>query len=344
LTLVAAMGAGCGGTPSGSRPVPTTVPAWSKPHAIATGIQFVEISCASSDFCVAAGSPQGTVSSGDFSIYDGSTWGKAVPVDKVGLYEVSCPSRRFCAMLGENGDDSEAIEINGSASGTPRIAALPVQMTSISCASASFCLAVGGVDDQSVDPPTVAVETTFDGQSWSQLKGLFKGGGLASVSCVSANFCMAVGSGVPSTPLSISTAPGIAEYYEGSSWGRGEAIDPDEGLVSVSCASSSLCVALGNPSDAGLVAPTDVLTFDGSTWSKPTRPDGSSHVIEALSCAPGGPCIAVDDAGKLLSFDGLSWKTSGKVDTTTMTSLSCVSSSFCGGIDLRSDATFERLP
>ena len=62
---------------------------------------------------------------------------------------------------------------------------------SVSCSSATFCVAVGGGADRFTRQIQIAM---YDGTTWSRVrKPLGRGTILASVSCVSETFCMAVG-------------------------------------------------------------------------------------------------------------------------------------------------------
>jgi hypothetical protein len=103
-----------------------------------------------------------------------------------------------------------------------------------------------------------------------------------------------------------------------------------EGLVSVSCASTSSCVATDG---------SGAFTFNSSSWS-------SVHDLEnnvpldhfgqpvSVSCPSVTLCIAVGSAGGVFTFNGTSWSTEPKVDTTGgFTAVSCPSTTFCMAVD-----------
>jgi hypothetical protein len=110
--------------------------------------------------------------------------------------------------------------------------------TSVSCASASFCVAVDG-DERA---------TIFNGGSWSSPTTIDDPGGiggLESVSCPSASFCVAVDGG------------GNAVTFDGSSWGAPTYThDGSAALQSVSCPSTSFCVAVSSLGDVFTASPT----------------------------------------------------------------------------------------
>ncbi len=145
------------------------------------------------------------------------------------------------------------------------------------------------------------------------------------------------------------------------SWGPTETADPDAGLVSVSCPTTTWCLAAddeGNtvqfngsswttPAHVGaewVSCPTtsfcaaangqDVQTFDGTTWSAqlPVGPSGTDYL--SVSCSTAARCVALGNDGEAL-YDGGTWSyarlgaASGIIDT-----LSCPTPSFCMAVGL----------
>jgi uncharacterized Fe-S cluster protein YjdI len=120
-------------------------------------------------------------------------------------------------------------------------------VTSISCASSAFCVAIN------------SNVYTFNGSSWSlwtepnqvdpNLEPLV-------VSCSSSSFC------------AILDARGNVLTFNGSSWSGPTQIDSGVSAaastlsIDLSCVSSSFCAAV--------VGKGDVLMFNGSSWSAPT--------------------------------------------------------------------------
>lgn len=166
--------------------------------------------------------------------------------------------------------------------------------TAVSCASATFCVAVGVTwvahPRQGAPAYTPLVETYQPGGSgpkaspWTVDPVPNVGEGqLLGVSCVSTTFCVAVGFG-----------PGpIVMTYNGSTW-TAQALTrgPDE---AVSCASAKYCAAVGE-----YYGRTAVATFNGKKWTparsaSPVGPHGPQDMLLAVSCPQPGDCFAVGE-------------------------------------------------
>jgi len=86
------------------------------------------------------------------------------------------------------------------------------------------------------------------------------------------------------------------------------------------------------------VGGSDVSTFNGSSWSAgQTLGSGTSEPV-AVSCPTASFCVAVAGDGSVYVYDGTSWSTKAKVDVVNgeflgLSGVSCLSSSFCMGID-----------
>ncbi|MHB1569375.1 MAG: hypothetical protein ACYC0H_09235, partial [Solirubrobacteraceae bacterium] len=151
----------------------------------------------------------------------------------------------------------------------------PYNNLSVSCASSSFCVAVGS---------TSGDVYTYDGGGWSK-PSLIDPGGLTSVSCASSSFCVAVDRG------------GDVLIYNGGGWSAPSPIDPGSSpdLESVSCASSSFCVALDYSDD-------EAFTYNGGGWSAPSPVSPYGLGLNSVSCASSSFCAAVDSQGNALEF------------------------------------------
>jgi hypothetical protein len=235
---------------------------------------------------------------------------------------VSCSTLRpipaVCAQL-ENMINGTAVELadpNGD-------------LTSISCPSASSCVAVDGDGNALI----------YNGDSWAKPVAVDADGGnygLVSLSCPSAGFCAAIDSS------------GNAVTYNDARWTEPAAVDSNDGptgLASVSCVSSSFCVAVGSGGDA--------LTYNGSAWTKPDSIDTSSTGVfvslKSVSCASALFCMAVDELGDALTYNGSSWTKPASVDPLNnpdvpgahpsgLTSVSCPSATFCAAVDHNGNA------
>jgi len=230
--------------------------------------------------------------------------------------------------------------------------------TSVSCPSASFCMAVLGsgyaatyngttwskpssLSSSSSEPDSVSCPTAsfcmavdardssaylFNGSAWRSAPSIDKPGpsgqtGMASVSCSSPGFCAVVDNG------------SNAFTFNGTSWSPATAIDPGNQLSTVSCPSASFCAAV----DYG----PNVITFNGTAWNKPLAIDAGSY-LQAVSCASASFCVAIDRKGNALTFKGSTWSMPVNADPDGLSMgeggiswpiVSCPTSSFCAAVD-----------
>ena len=202
----------------------------------------------------------------------------------------------------------------------------------ISCASASFCIAVGAPAEawagtrwtvippagpvagvscpatgscQAVGPPPGRrpVAARWDGRTWQAepVPGPMPAPqslALAGVSCTSARFCMAVGDASRSAGARPSPAlrdRTLAEIWNGARWRIARTPNParQSELSGVSCTSSMACTAVGS-SAAGKW--TLVERWNGVRWAIQHTPN-ISHIgytaLTAVSCASPTDCTAV---------------------------------------------------
>jgi hypothetical protein len=101
----------------------------------------------------------------------------------------------------------------------------------------------------------------------------------------------------------------------------------------VSCPSARFCAAV----DYG----PNVVTFSGSSWSKPSAIDPGSY-LQAVSCASASFCVAVDRRGNAFTFNGSTWSAPVKALPNGLTMgeggiswpvVSCPASTFCAAVD-----------
>lgn len=213
--------------------------------------------------------------------WDGSNWGlETVPTSK-GLFNVpvltgiSCPADNFCEAVGTGGGDARLagpgspllgngalIEVWDGRSWRSQYApdSDDGHPQAVSCASASFCEAVGVVFKGT------AMTDTWDGDRWSGRQvSLHVPAGtdvLNSLSCISAKSCVATGSdGMGAAVVS----------WDGTTW-RTDRVPggATSELNSVSCSASRLCAAVGVQWRAGPAATTAALAeaWNGASWSE----------------------------------------------------------------------------
>ncbi len=110
--------------------------------------------------------------------------------------------------------------------------------------------------------------------------------------------------------------------YNGTNW-FAPTSSPAADLVSISCASTTFCMSTDG---------SNAYVYDGSGWLPygPIGSAGTSSVV-SVSCPTSSFCAAVDAIGNAYTFNGSSWTTSISADPSGygFESLSCTSSSFC---------------
>jgi len=120
---------------------------------------------------------------------------------------------------------------SGGSWSAPDLVDAGYKLHSVSCVSASFCVAGASVN-----------VFVYSGGSWSAPEAVdpddANGNGVESVSCASQSFCVAV-DGI-----------GNALTYANGSRSSPLGIDSGEQLKSVSCVSSAFCVAVDSSGDA----------------------------------------------------------------------------------------------
>jgi len=318
---------------------------WSAPTAVPGAVVLSAVSCTSSTFCAAVGV-------GDGFTFDGSTWTHYSAIDTFTLHSlnsISCVSPTFCVAVGYKGAETA---FNGSAwSATQNIdGGAAATVTDVSCASTSFCVATAS---DGTNNPIV-----YNGTTWDNSQTVSGGVGFNAVSCTSPSFCMVGGTNVStyngSTWSNASAIPdggttvhrlsclsaafceaiqlgGRAFTYTGT-WTNATVIDMTNGIFAVSCASSSLCVAVGGNGGGAIAGDGVALVYDGTSWSKPMIAEMSADYLNSVSCAPGTTfCMATDAGGNWLTYNAGAWSSASPIGLllTQVASISCTSTTFC---------------
>jgi hypothetical protein len=224
----------------------------------------------------------------------------------------------------------------------------------ISCPTADFCMAVG----TSTDPggptagPSRPLVETWDGSTWTLRHAITPSGTtrteLSGVSCPTATDCTVVGA---TGSGNIAYLP-LAEVWNGTTktWRVEDTIYPGartddvDHLDSVSCPSTSFCVAVGSEESGTIRALRENWRSGGVGWDRsgPLGPVGSS--LGSVSCLSRDQCVAVgqmvtgNGQGDQYAYGDLIQTRRG--DTWTMTSapspkkaalsaVSCTSASSC---------------
>ena len=266
------------------------------------------VSCVSATSCTAVGySSNGSEDETLVMVSNGNVWSRvASPNAGTGidneLNSVSCVSASSCVAVGihdnEINSDTLAMVWDGSVwtlVSSPNIPdADNNQLLSVSCVSATSCMAVGWYDDGRMSQ---SLSMAWDGSAWTLVPVPFAGvdnNDLYSVSCLTVTSCIAVGKFDDNQSLKT-----LVVEWDGSMWqivSSPSAGSGDNELLSVMCLSTSSCAAVGrqDSQDNG-VWETLVLAWDGSTWQIVSSPNAgtSSDQLKSVSCATDDSCMAV---------------------------------------------------
>lgn len=192
-----------------------------------------------------------------------------------GLRALSCGTPTSCTTFDFNGQTFESVGTNWHRG--PRISGPSFEVpTSLSCPSSQFCAI--GLDGGHVGL-LVHGHVTYRALNADAVD---------AVSCASRYFCIFVGDN------------DMAYTYSRSKWSSGTTIPSLQSMPTVSCVSSSYCVAADDSGDATVV--------NGHLWRaiplKISAIDGESQ----LSCASRSFCVAVLLSGRWARFDGVTWR------------------------------------
>jgi hypothetical protein len=143
-----------------------------------------------------------------------------------------------------------------------------------------------------------------------------------AVSCPTATFCMA------------GDSDGNVFNFNGTSWSGPTQIlnDPDiynAQIQQISCPTSSFCFALTN---------MGVVLYNGS-WGTP-QDLVSGHTLAAVACADASYCVALDNSGNYLVFNGSTWTSPAPVYANTYpTSIACPVADDCVAVGSQGNYT-----
>jgi hypothetical protein len=217
------------------------------------------------------------------------------------LFGVSCPSVSFCAADSESG----MVVLFGSKIGFYPIydstTQSDIHWQSVSCSSSTFCMAGGGVV---IGPDKGAgVISRWNGLVWSAIQVADPKVGapnnqISTMTCPKPTFCVA------------------ADQYEhtlqwnGTKWFFPARLNAPytNNSFSVSCTSSSYCLAVGAVGNA-------TVTWNGKRWEyqivEPNftlPPNSSSYAFFAtVSCTAPTYCLAIDQYGDASFWNGDYW-------------------------------------
>ena len=276
----------------------------------ALAVHLTSVLCTSQQRCVGVGgsryeTPEGSIAA--VSSDGGAHWASSPLLVGVAQLSAMACSSRTCIAVGWNpvGNDAQGVVIRTLDGGhTWRV--VPIlpkgvgMLSSVSCPTATFCMAVGESPDGSFG---VALVTNNSGQRWKSL-ALPKGErGLGLVTCTTRRTCIAQGimetiTGVLNSGQSLSI---ITTADSGSTWTQSS--PPEWGSSAVTgfpifkgmeCPSPTRCLMVGDatPGDG---SPSGVISLSadgGKTWTIATVPPGTTF-LNAISCASPTDCVVV---------------------------------------------------
>jgi hypothetical protein len=280
--------------------VPNPGPA---PGSADTPEGLTDVSCPSSTACVAVGLYDNALGEQlPMAVeWNGDAW-SALPAPSDPAEGISCVSSSACMAVGGAYDQSGSAHAfaewwDGSAWSVESMPSpgglVDPTLNSVSCTSASACMAIGASSGRRRPQPIAA---RWDGSSWA-LERLPKRAGvsfvqLSQVSCASPTACVAVGSYLASEAQYYSGA--LIERWNGVNWT--EQSTPGEfGLTGVSCSSARACTAVGESQRASGEYGAVVERWGGSTWTLSRLPGGVG--LSAVSCSSAVTCTALGTAG-----------------------------------------------
>jgi subtilisin family serine protease len=224
---------------------------------------------------------------------------------------------------------------------TPDFTTSSYNLSGVSCASATLCLAAG--TDKLKAKPRAEL---WNGSAWSNMSwASTQATGATDIACGSTTTCMVVGG----TEIGASEERVMAWSFkeEGGNWLKpGKTLPVPSGasrliLRSVSCSSATACTAVGSYYLATeKVFKPLVERWDGTSWALQTAPNppsgGSETAMMGVSCASATSCVTVGTTGTLTvaeSWNGTSWSLmttpSPGTGESILEGISCNSSSAC---------------
>ena len=183
---------------------------------------------------------------------------------------------------------------------------------SSSCVSVAFCEAL--TYDGRV--------FTYDGQRWSYQSDL-PGSQFEAISCASIDFCAAV------------NGMGTAFIYSAARWSAPVTIPGHQEMFSVSCVSTTFCMAVSHESDYAVI-------YNGTSWAEsPYYMSGETPHVFTVTCASAASCFAGNGSASIFHYRGVGSGWSENVvagASTQIVDLSCSRTGLCAATDMQGRA------
>jgi subtilisin family serine protease len=305
--------------------------------------ELTGIACPAAEQCFAVGNTRkvGTALAGVIARRDGGTWTPQWTITTP-LTKVSCGATTACVAIPSSGPNAQTWDGEAWSQTTLDV---PVGMTSltiadVSCASSSFCAAVGSY---STGGAKQAFVEHFNGTSWSlaAIPSFGSTGELTAVSCPAPSSCLASGAS-GTTPKAL--------RWDGQAWSLLAEAPKRFSAGKLSCASSSSCIGIDNSlfNNGVLNGPLPWL-WDGNGWKViPFSPDPNKRQLSwrGVACPQVERCIAIGDltqrgAGQRAIFqkwNGEAWAwqvvegDASREAVGTSTAIACKSLGSCTGV------------
>jgi subtilisin family serine protease len=252
------------------------------------------------------------------------------------LEDVSCPSSTMCMAVGNDLSAGKGVIEVWNGSKWTIVSSSAAELQAVFCFTANSCIALTKNEAKRL------ALFTFGGAWFTEVKSLPTPEGatevrVKDVSCTAESACTVVG-----RYYAGSYKPYVTRW-NGSTWSLQSGPNPSEGnaseaMLSVSCASSSFCMATGKAGSKPYVA-----RWNGSEWSLLSAPNpagGSGGALASVSCPTTAACVAVgsysSSTTKALTehWDGSSWSvvsnpSPGKEGYGWLRGVSCRSATSC---------------
>ena len=261
------------------------------------------------------------------------------------LSDVSCPSTTLCWAVGQNGEYTQSTTPTGAVSewtasggwGTGLPISGSSQLNSISCPSTTLCLAVGNYYSPSGGGNSEGVVVKWTASAgWGNAQPITNSWYLSGVSCPSTTLCWAVGDYYSPSGEQDSI---VVKWTASVGWGTLQPLVISSTIASqlrgVSCASSSLCWAVGGTTYSGCC---NAIAFEwnGNSWGNAISVPNMSRLGD-ISCPSISLCWATGRFQTLKENEVVEWtSTNGwgqAIPISGMTyfiaGISCLSNSLC---------------
>jgi len=334
-----------------------------------------QVSCTAAAACTAVGSS--TNASGTevtlAEAWNGSSWLPQTTLNPAGatgssLSGVSCFTTSSCTAVGAEStgggnpppDLALAEAWNGSSwsiQPTPSLGAgYDTVLSGVACTGATLCMSVG-YDYYNQGPQDAVLAEQLNGSSWTLAPPQIPAGAytsvLSSVSCATSAACTTVG-----TWDNNGVQQPLAEQWNGTAWAIQTSPVPagalSSGLSSVSCATSTACMAVGVWSNNGVQQPL-AEQWNGTAWviqTVPTPTSASASYLSGVSCVTATDCTAVghytttsvQDVTLAEQWDGATWTIQPTPNppggaNSYLFSVSCTAATACTAVGSSANAT-----